>query len=207
MLVNLVGDHQEIGRHGEFGQCAQLVIGGHHAGRIVWRIEDQRLGLRRHRPPQALDIDREAQAVGPQRNRPSMAAGHRDHRGVRVVERLDQQHLGAGFDEPEHRGRDGLGGTHRHEYLGVRVVLGAVSAPALVGDSLTKRRDAQAWRVLIDSLRDGVLGGCEHRRWTILVGEPLSEVHCPYPGGQRRHLGEDGHRVWLQPAHRHSGRA
>ena len=128
-----------------------------------------------------------------------MAAGHGDDGGVRVVERLDQQHLGAGLDQPEHRGGDGLGGADGDQHLGVGVVLDAVAAFALRGDRLAQRRDAQAGRVLVDALGDGVLGGLEHRRRAVLVGEPLPEVDRTDPGGQRRHLGEDRHRVGLEP--------
>ena len=86
---------------------------------------------------------REAAAVLHQRHGAPLAAGHRDDGGVGVVERLDQQHLRAGFDEPEDRRGDGLGGADGHQHLGVRVVLGAEVALALRGDRLAQRRDAQ----------------------------------------------------------------
>jgi hypothetical protein len=36
MFVDLVGDHEQVGIHGELGQTPEFVIGGHHAGRVVW---------------------------------------------------------------------------------------------------------------------------------------------------------------------------
>ena len=207
MLVDLVGDHQQVGVHSELGQRVEFVVGGHHAGRVVRRIDDQRLGLGCDRPPQPVDVDREAAPVLDQRHRTPLAAGHRDDGGVRVVERLDQQHLGARFDEPEDRRGDGLGGADGDQHLGVGVVLGAEVAFALRGDRLAQRRDAKAGRVLVDALGDGVLGDLEHRGRPVLVGEALAEVHRADAGGQRRHLGEDRDRVGLESPHRHGCRA
>ncbi|COZ20433.1 Uncharacterised protein [Mycobacterium tuberculosis] len=63
-----------------------------------------------------------------------MGAGHRHHRRVGVVERLDQQHLRARFDQSEHRCGDGLGGSDRDQHLGLGVVVDAEMAPPLGGD-------------------------------------------------------------------------
>ena len=157
--------------------------------------------------PQPVDVDGEAAAVWHQRHGAPLAAGHRDDGGVGVVERLDQQHLRAGFDEPEDRRGDGLGGADGDQHLGVRVVLGAEVALALRGDRLAQRRDAEAGRVLVDALGDRVLGDLEHRGRPVLVGEALAEVHRADARGQRRHLGEDRDRIGLQSPHRHGCRA
>ena len=136
-----------------------------------------------------------------------MAAGHCDHRGVGVVERLDHQHLGARLDQPDDGGGDGLRRADRDEHLGVGVVLDAEVAQALRGDRLAQRRDAEAGRVLVDAIGDGVLGRLQHRGRTVLVREALPEIHRADPGGQRRHLGEHGDGVGLEPGDRHDRRA
>ena len=64
VLVDLVGDHQQVGLHGELGERVQFVVGGHHAGRVVRRVDDQCLGLWCHRAPQPVDVDGEPAAVG-----------------------------------------------------------------------------------------------------------------------------------------------
>jgi hypothetical protein len=76
-------------------------------------------------------------------------------------------------------------------------------ALALRGDRFTQRRDAEARRVLVDALGDGVLGELEHRGWAVLVGEALPEVHRADAGGQCRHLGEHRDGIGAQPRHRH----
>ena len=161
------------------------------------------LVLRRDGAAQPVDVDREAAAVWHQRHRAPLAARHRDDGGVGVVERLDQQHLGAGLDEPEDRRGDGLGGADGHQHLGVGVVVGAEVALALRGDRFPQRRDAQAGRVLVDALGDRVLGDLEHRGRPVLVGEALAQIHRADAGGQRRHLGEDRDRIGLEAPHRH----
>jgi hypothetical protein len=116
---------------------------------------------------------------------------------------LDQDHFGAGLDQADHRRRDAFGGPDRHQYFGVRVVVDAVMPLALGGDGLAQRRDTDSRGVLVDALGDGVLGGLQHCRRPVLVGEALPEVHRPDPGGQRRHLGEHRGRIGLQSRHRH----
>ena len=145
--------------------------------------------------------------VGHQRHDDPLGAGHRHHRGIGVVERLDQDHLGAGLDQADHRRRDGLGRPDRHQYFRLRVVVDAELPLALRGDRLTQRRDADSRRVLVDALGDRVLRGLEHRRWPVFVGEALPEVHRADPGRQRRHLGEHRRRIGLQSRHRHGRRA
>ena len=147
-----------------------------------------------------VGVERKAATVGHQRHDDPLGAGHRHHRGVGVVERLDQDHLGAGLDQAEHCRRDGLGGADRHQHFGVRVVVDAEVPLALGGDGLAQRRDTDSRRVLVDALGDGVLGGLEHRRRPVFVGEALPEVHRADPGGQRRHLGEHRGRIGLAVA-------
>lgn len=124
--------------------------------------------------------------------------------GVRVVERLDDQHLGIGFDQAEQRGGDRLGGADGDQHLGLRVVLDAIPASTLRGDGLAQCRDAQTGRVLVDALGDGVLGDLEHAGRAVLVGKALAQVDRADAGRQGRHLGEDRDRIGLQAGNGHS---
>ncbi len=175
------------------GLCGELTINA-----LVFGVTARRS------PSTSIAKPRPSGTIGTARR---STARHRDDGGVGVVERLDQQHLGARLDEAEHRRGDGLGGADGDQHLGVRVVLGAEVPFALRGDGLTQRCDAKPRRVLVDALGDGVLGGLEHRGRAVLVGKALPQVHGTDAGGQRRHLGEDRDRVGLQPRHRHDERA
>ena len=65
MLVDLVGDHQQVVRAPRARRSrASSVVGGDHAGRVVRRVEDQRPGPGRDRAAQRVDVDGEAAAVG-----------------------------------------------------------------------------------------------------------------------------------------------
>ena len=171
------------------GLCGELTISA-----LVFGVTARR------RPSTSIAKPRPSCVSGTaRRSQPAIAM----HGGVRVVERLDQQHLGAGFHQPEDRGGDGFGGADRHQHLGVRVVLGAEVPLALRGDRLAQRRDAQTRRVLVDALGDRVLRDLEHRGRAVLVGKALAQIHGADARGQRRHLGEDRDRIGLQPLHRH----
>jgi hypothetical protein len=76
-------------------------------------------------------------------------------------------------------------------------------AHALRGDRFAQWCDAEAGRVLVDAIGDGVLGDLEHRGRPVLVGEALAQIHRADAGGQRRHLGEDRDRIGLEAPHRH----
>ena len=151
---------------------------------------------------QRVHVDREPASVGDQWHGHAVTACHRDDGGVGVVERFDQQHLGARLDQADHGRRDGLGGAHGDQHLGVGVVGDAEVPLALGRDRLAQRLDARPRWVLVDAVGDRVLGGLQHRGGTVLVGKALPQIHRPEAGGQRRHLGEDGHGIRLKAGHR-----
>ena len=79
------------------------------------------------------------------------AAGQIDRCRVRVVERFERDHLVAGIDERQDRGRQRLGRAGGDQHLGVRVVVQAVVALRVIADRLPQRLDAASRRVLVDA--------------------------------------------------------
>lgn len=108
-----------------------------------------------------------------------MRAGHRDVRRVGVEVGLDDDHLGAGFDQTDHRGRDGLGSADGDQHLVLRVELLAVPAVAAGRRSPPQFGDAQPGRVLVDAVGDRLPGRLQHGRRPVLIGETLAQVHRP----------------------------
>ena len=121
--------------------------------------------------------------------------------GVRVVVRLEADHLVARLAEREDAGGDRLGGARGHHDLAVRVVLQAPE-PALVGgDGRAQRRDARARRVLVVAGAQRLGGRGQHLRRAVGVGEALAEVDRAGTHGERGHLGEDGGPERPHPGH------
>jgi hypothetical protein len=199
VLVDLVGDRQQVVLDAQGGDCLELLQAEHGAGRVVRRVDQDGARPGRHGGAQGVDVQRQAaRRVLAQADGHARRAGHGHGGGVRVVVRLDQDHLVAGLDQRQQRGRDRLGGTDGHQDLGVRVVREPV--PRTVrGDGAAQHRHAGAGRVLVHARPDRRLGRREHRRRAIGVGEALTEVDGVVLHGQRRHLREDGRRERLQP--------
>ena len=119
------------------------------------------------------------------------AARHRDTGGVRVVVRLQRDHLVARFDERQQRRGDGLGRTRGDQDLGGRVDLDPVVPPLVVRDRVPQLRDAAAGRVLVRAGADRADGVLEQRVRAVGVRETLAQVHRTGPDRERGHLGED----------------
>ena len=203
-LVDLIGDHQKVMLHGHRRQRCQFVAGQHQPGRVMRGVDDDRPGPRGDRGAHSVHVEGETAAARHQWHRHPVRAGHRDHRGVGVEERLQNQHLRARLNQSEHRGRDGLAGPDGDQHLSIRVELLAVAPSALSGDGLTQFGDAQPRRILVDPVGDRLAGRLQHGRRPVLIGETLTEVHRTELSGQGRHLGEDVHREGLQTSDRHS---
>ena len=197
VLVDLVGDHDEVVLDRHVGHRLQLLPAEHRPGRVVRAVEQHEPGARRHRGPQRVDVEPE---VGrPQRHRPAYAARHLDHRDVRVVVGLQHDHLVARVDQPEQRRCDPLGAAGGHHHLAVRVELEAVVALLVPRDRLPQLGSAGPRCVLVGAVLQGPHRRRDHLRRPVLVGEPLPEVDRPRPHRQRRHLGEDRRGDALQP--------
>ena len=190
VLVDLIGDHDEIPLHGQAGDLGQLGPAEHHAGRIVRGVDQDQPGPAGHRVAQHVQVGPEGRR--PQRHRHPGGAGHRDARRIGVVVGLERDHLVAGLQQREHGRRDRLGGAGRHQHLGVRVDLQPVEPLLVGGDGLPQLRDARAGRVLVAAAgQDGVGGGPGDLGRAVGVREALAQVDGVRRHGQRRHLGED----------------
>ena len=119
------------------------------------------------------------------------AARARDERRVGVVVRLEGDDLVAVIDEREDRRRECLRGTGGHEHLGCRVDLDPVPPLLVRGDRLAQHGHADARRVLVHAVGDGLPRGLEHLGRSVLVGEALPEVDRAGAGRECAHLGED----------------
>ena len=207
VLVDLVGDHQQVGLDRQRGQPAQFLLGEDHPGRVVRGVDDDRPGARRDGGADRVDVEAEPTPVGHQWHGDPPGARHGDRRRVGVEERLDHQHLRTRLDQSDHRRRDRLAGSHGDQHLGIGVELHPVVAAALGGDGPAQPCDARPGRVLVETVGDRPARRLQHRRRSVLVGEALTEVDRAQLGGERRHLREDVDDVGPQTLDRHGTRA
>ena len=111
VLVDLVGDRDQVVLDHEVRDPLQLLAGEHPPGRVVRRVDDDHPRLRRHDEV----LERELRRV--QRDRHEPRAGHRRGRGIRVVVRIEREHVVARLAQPEDGGGDRLRRAHRHLHL------------------------------------------------------------------------------------------
>ena len=189
VLVDLVGDGQDIALDADPGHRVELGGTEHAPRRVVGRVEQDHPGPWPDSGGEGGGV--EGEVGGPQGHDPPPGPGHGDGGGVGVVVGLEGDDLVARLAQAEHGGGDGLGGPHGDDDLGVGVVLQPVPAALVLGDGLAQRRQARARRVLVVPGPDGGDGGLGHLRRPVGVGEALAEVDRPRAGGQDRHLVED----------------
>jgi hypothetical protein len=128
---------------------AQVLGREHGGGRVVGRIDDQELGLRRDCRLHRLPVDA---VVGvTQLHIDRHAAVDLDRRRVAVVGRFEQDHFVAGADQRGAGGVDAVGRTGDDGDFVLDVVVGAIQALRSFRRWLRAARDAGHRRVLVDA--------------------------------------------------------
>ena len=134
VLVDLVGDDDQVALDRHVGDEVELLAVEHLAGRVVRRVEQDQPGGRRDRRAQLVGVEPvPARRVGAQQHRHGPRPGQRDARLVAVVHRLEHDDLVADVEHAEQGAGERLGRAGRDEHLGVGVVLEAVEAALVRG--------------------------------------------------------------------------
>jgi len=189
VLVDLVGDHEQVALDGQVRDRGDLAGGEDRTGRVVRGVEQDEPGAHRHRLGQLVQVGAEVRRA--QRDRDADAARHGDVRGVGVVVGLERDHLVARLDQGEHGGGDRLGGAGGDQHLVVRVVAQAPESLVVRGDGPAQFRYPRPGRVLVAAtFEDGIgrrLGNLDR---PVPVGEALAQVDGAGRDRARGHLGE-----------------
>ena len=189
VLVDLVGDGDGIPPAAERGDRLELGAAEHLAGRIVWRVEDDRLRPVVEGGRQLVWVECPIRLV--QRHVARRRAGQNRVGAVVLVERLEDHHFVARIDDGHHRGHHGLGRAAAHGDLLVGADRHAVAARELAGNCLAQRSGAPRHRVLVDVGLDGGARRVLDRLGGRKVGESLREIHATVLVTQSRHLADD----------------
>ncbi len=128
---------------------------------------------------------------GHQRHRHEPHSREFGHGPVQVVERLEHDHLVAGFGQREDRRRECLGRARGDQHLALRIDVDAVPPSLVRRDRITQHRHPATGRVLVHPVADRLPRGLEHLGGTVLIGEPLPEVDRAGRDCERAHLRED----------------
>ena len=147
VLVDLVGDDDEVAGDRHIGDERQFLGVEHLARRVVRGVEQDHAGPRRHCLVQFLGVEAIA-TVGcrPQQHGDRPGTGERDARLVAVVHRLEDDHLVVGVEHAEQRTGQRLCCPRGHQHLAVGIVVEAVEATLVPSDRLAQGRDARARR-------------------------------------------------------------
>ena len=172
VLVDLVGDDDRVVAGRELDHEFEDLVVEHDARGVVRRVHDDEPGAVGDRVAKFVGV---GSPIGvAQRHRAVHSAGSRDERRIRVVVGLERDDLVTRVDEGEERRRERFGRAGRDEHLGCRVDVDAVEPMLVAGDRLAKHGEADARRVLVDAVGDGLAGRLEHFGRTVLIGEALA---------------------------------
>src|SRR5262245_47089856 len=189
VLVDLVGDRQEIVLQAEIGNGLQLALREDLARRVIGAVEDDGPGTRRHRATQAIRVERELGRL--ERHEHRYRAGDDAARPVVLVERLEDDDLVARVEHGQERRQHGLGraATDRHVAVGIDVHV--VERAVLPGNRLAQARRAPGDRVLMEVAVDCPVRRGDQLRRRREVRHALGQVHAPDLVDDAGHLADD----------------
>ncbi len=214
VLVDLVGDGDDVPLAAERGHGLEVLAREDRAGRVVRIAQDDRLGPVVERGGQLAEV--EPPVRRPERHEPRLGAGEDAVGPVVLVERLGQDHLVAGIDQREQRHQHRLGAAAGDGDLGLGVHPQAQVPVGVLGDRPAELVRAPGDCVLVDVGLDRAAGRCLDLRGGREVRHPLRQVHRAVSAGLDRHapdhaLGEPrglmGDHRDLHRAGRHRSRA
>ena len=176
VLVDLVGDHDEVVAAGDVRDGVELGLVEHAPGRVVRAVQQDHPGAVGDGGLELVGV--EAVVGCAQGHRASYAARELDHRAVAVVVGLADDDLVARVDQPEHGGGDRLGGAGRHHDL-VGRELEPVVALLVPDDRLDELGGAVAGRVLVAAGPHRVVRRLDDRVGPLRSGNPWPRLTDP----------------------------
>ena len=189
VLVDLVGDRDDVVLAAEPRDRFELGPGEHTACRIVRCVDDDGLRARAERAGELVRV--EFEGGRPKRHEDRRRARDRGVRPVVLVERLEHDHLVARVADSEERGdhrlRRSAGHCQHRLWVDPHRIELAVRARERVAKALRTPRD----RVLVDVRVDGSFCGVLHLRRRGKVREALRQVDPAVHRGEPRHLADD----------------
>ncbi len=153
VLVDFVGDDEEIVLDGEIGDDFKLGAGEDFAAGIGWGVDDDAAGTRGDGGAEVVEVD------GPCRSSHRHGDGVDAQGAERVevvsVERLEEDDLVAGIEEGHRGGIEGSGGTGGDEDFGIGVG----------GEVVVAGKFGGRWRCAAGRCRRGGCRCCSPPRW------------------------------------------
>ena len=189
MLPDLVADRNCVELPAEAGEQFEVFAWVNHGGRIERIVEQHRLGLAIECAFQHLLGKPPMRRL--QSQEPRDAAGLTDDWKIGIIDRLENDHFVAGFDNGEDGAGQGLRAARSHHHLAHRVQLEPVPAPVMGRDRLAQFGNAHHRRVLVIAIHGSI--GC--RLPDVLgagmVGKALAEIDGVIVARKLRHRLED----------------
>ena len=191
VFVDLVGDHQHVGRPQQLGQLLHVVGASR---RCALGLCGELMMIARVRGSSAAAMRSKSGRKLParQRHMDRRCAGQHDVRLVAVVAGVEHDHFVARMDQREDRGQDRLRRAGGDRDLAGRVVAAAVQRLDLGRHRLAQRRRR---RPSADTgcgrSRIAAVDRVEQRRVAVEIGKALAEVDRIVLLRERRHHGED----------------
>src|SRR5713101_1763358 len=189
VLVDLVGDRQEVVLEAEIGDGLELVAREDLAGRVIGAVEDDGARAGRHRPPEPVRVEGEVRRL--ERDERRLGAGDHAPRPIVLVERLEDDDLVARIQHGQQRRQHGLRRSAADCHVAVGIDLHPVELAVFLGDPLPQARRPPRDRVLVEVAVDRLVGRRDQLRRRGEVGHALGQVHAADLIDDARHLADD----------------
>ena len=174
VLVDLVGDDEEVVLDGKGGDGFEFLAGEDFAAGIGRGINDEAAGAGRDGGAEAGNVERPVRRF--ERDGDGLDAESAQGVEVIAVKRLEEDDLVAGIEEGEAGGVEGSGGSGGDEDFALGIGGDAVVVGELGGDGLAERSDAVEAGIDVVAFGHGGSGAVEDRRGDFSVADALGEV-------------------------------
>ena len=156
VLVNLIGEEEEVVLAAGGGDCFDLRQGEDLAAGVGGGVEQDGAGARGDGGLERVGVEVPVR-LG-QRHQDGLDAHGFEGGGVVAVKRLEQEHFVAGIEQGHAGGVESAGGSAGHQDFGFRIVAEAVVALLFFRDGVAQAGDAIEARIDVVAGADGGVG-------------------------------------------------
>ena len=186
VLINLVGDRQDIIFLAQLGDELEVAARKHAAGRVVRRVDDDGAGLVIERCRQFGPVKRELGRVQADESR--RRAAQDGVRSIVFIKRFEHDDFFARVDGRHQRGDHPFGRAAAYGQVGLRVELHTVIAQRFRDNPVAQALGAPGDRILVMVVHNRPAGGVLDLGRRREVGEALGQVHRFMLGSDAGHL-------------------
>ena len=191
VLVHFIRNNRHIMFDAQLGDQAQFLPGKHTATGVLRGVQDQRSRAFAERGAQFIGIKCPGRRMEGHIDRHSVR--HQNIWHIRIVKRLDYNHLVSQINQPQYSRENPLGRARSDDHPACHADLQVVETCRVIDNRFAQRRDANTRGILVMLARLQRLDHVRNNiRWRVKVWPPLPQVQRVMLLRQNINFGKNG---------------